>query len=84
MLEAAGRLTTRFEDGVWLAELAPLADPAGIAPEIARALGAPEVAGRAALSPRLAQEREVWMSRILEIRQRYDLKDELLVTAGDP
>ncbi|HET7031320.1 MAG TPA: adenylate/guanylate cyclase domain-containing protein [Candidatus Limnocylindrales bacterium] len=54
MLEAAGRLAERYADGTWLAELAPLADPAQVASEIARALGAPEVPGQPALSTVLA------------------------------
>ncbi|HEY7969096.1 MAG TPA: adenylate/guanylate cyclase domain-containing protein, partial [Candidatus Limnocylindrales bacterium] len=33
MLEAAGRLVDRFADGAWLAELAPLGDPAQVASE---------------------------------------------------
>jgi predicted ATPase/class 3 adenylate cyclase len=45
MLEAAGRLIDRFSDGVWLAELAPLGDPAQIPSEVARALGSPEIPG---------------------------------------
>ena len=45
MLEAAGRILDRFPDGVWLAELAPLGDPAQIPSEVARALGAPELPG---------------------------------------
>ena len=45
MLQAAGGLVGRYPDGVWLTELAQLADPVQIGPEIARALGAPEVAG---------------------------------------
>jgi predicted ATPase/class 3 adenylate cyclase len=45
MLEAAARLADRFPDGVWVAELAPLGDPAHITAEVARALGAPEVPG---------------------------------------
>jgi predicted ATPase/class 3 adenylate cyclase len=49
MLEAAGRLAERFADGTWLAELAPLGDPAQVASEIARALGAPEIPGQPAL-----------------------------------
>ncbi len=49
MLEAAGHLLDRFPDGVWLAELAPLGDPSQIPSEVARALGAPEVAGVPAL-----------------------------------
>jgi predicted ATPase/class 3 adenylate cyclase len=50
MLEAAGRLLDRYADGVWLAELAPLGDPSQIPSEIARALGAPEVPGVAAMT----------------------------------
>ena len=46
MIEVAGRVAGRFPDGAWLAELAPLGDPSQIAPEVARALGAPEVPGR--------------------------------------
>lgn len=49
MIEVAGRVAPRFDDGVWLAELAPLADPGEIGPEIARALGVSEVPGRPAL-----------------------------------
>jgi predicted ATPase len=49
MLEAAARLPDQFPDGIWLAELAPLGDPAQVASEIARALGAPEVPGQPAL-----------------------------------
>lgn len=49
MIEVAGRVAERFPDGAWLAELAPLGDPSQIAPEIARALGAPEVPGQPAL-----------------------------------
>jgi predicted ATPase/class 3 adenylate cyclase len=45
MLESADRLRDRFEDGVWLAELAPLGDPSQIPSEVARALGAPETPG---------------------------------------
>ncbi|HKB28011.1 MAG TPA: AAA family ATPase, partial [Candidatus Limnocylindrales bacterium] len=49
MLEAAGRIADRFPDGAWLAELAPLGDPAQLASEVARALGAPETPGQPAL-----------------------------------
>jgi predicted ATPase/class 3 adenylate cyclase len=48
MIEVAGRVAERFEDGVWLAELAALADPGEIGPEIARALGVSELPGRPA------------------------------------
>ena len=50
MLEAAGRLLDRHRDGVWLAELAPLGDPSQIPSEVARALGAPEIAGVPAIA----------------------------------
>lgn len=50
MLEAAGLLADQFGDGTWLAELAPLRDPAQIGPEIARALGAQEVPGIPAMA----------------------------------
>ncbi len=49
MIEVAGRVAQRFEDGVWLAELAPLADPGEVGPEIARALGVSELPGRPAV-----------------------------------
>jgi predicted ATPase/class 3 adenylate cyclase len=49
MIEVAGRIAQRFEDGVWLAELAPLADAGEIGPEIARALGVSELPGRPAI-----------------------------------
>jgi predicted ATPase/class 3 adenylate cyclase len=48
MLEAAGRMEGRLADGVWLAELAPLGDPLQLAPELARALGVPELPGQPA------------------------------------
>ena len=50
MLEVAAQLEGHFEDGCWLAELAPLNDPSQVASEIARALGAPEVPGRPAIA----------------------------------
>ncbi len=49
MIEVAGRAASRFDDGVWLAELASLGDPGEIGPEIARALGVGELPGRPAL-----------------------------------
>jgi len=50
MLQAAERVIDRFRDGVWLAELAPLGDPAQIPSEIARALGTPELVGESSLA----------------------------------
>ena len=49
MLEVANGIADGFADGTWLAELAPLRDPAQVASEVARALGAPEVPGQPAL-----------------------------------
>src|SRR5919112_523188 len=45
-LAAAGGLVERFEDGVWLVELAPLADPSLVAQAVASTLGAREQPGR--------------------------------------
>ena len=39
MLEVAGGLVDAYPDGVWLVELAPVADPASVVAEVARALG---------------------------------------------
>lgn len=49
MIEVAGRVAPRFEDGVWLAELAALGDAGEIGPEIGRALGVAALPGRDAL-----------------------------------
>ena len=49
MLETASRIADRFPDGAWLAELASLGDPAQVASEVARALGAPESPGQPAI-----------------------------------
>jgi predicted ATPase/class 3 adenylate cyclase len=46
MLEVAGRVAPRFEDGVWLAELAALGDAGEVGPEIGRALGVAAMPGR--------------------------------------
>ncbi|MBI2777836.1 MAG: adenylate/guanylate cyclase domain-containing protein [Chloroflexi bacterium] len=45
MIEVAGHVADSFPDGAWLAELAPLTDALQVPSEVARALGAPEVAG---------------------------------------
>ena len=37
--EVAGRVAARFADGVWLAELAPVLDPAQVPRVVAAALG---------------------------------------------
>jgi predicted ATPase/class 3 adenylate cyclase len=49
MIEVAGRVAPRFEDGVWLAELAALGDAGEIGSEIGRALGVAALPGRDAL-----------------------------------
>lgn len=38
-VEAAGRLSDRFRDGVWMVELAPVSDPGSVPDAIANALG---------------------------------------------
>src|SRR6516164_3011960 len=43
--EVAARVADRFADGVWLAELAAVADPAQVAPVVAVALGVREQPG---------------------------------------
>ena len=43
--EVAGRVAARFADGAWLAELAPVRDPARVAPAVAVALGVREQPG---------------------------------------
>jgi predicted ATPase len=46
--EVAGRVAGRFADGVWLAELAPVADPEQVPAAVAAALGVREQPGVAA------------------------------------
>jgi predicted ATPase/DNA-binding CsgD family transcriptional regulator len=56
--EVAKRVAGRFADGVWLAELAAVRDPAQVAPAVAAALGIrelPSVAAADALSHALAR-----------------------------
>jgi len=43
--EVAGRAAARFADGAWLAGLAPVQDPAQVAPAVAAALGVREQPG---------------------------------------
>src|SRR5262249_36839792 len=45
-LEVGNALVDTYPDGVWLVELAPLADPALVVPTTASVLGIYEVAGR--------------------------------------
>ncbi len=48
-LEVAGELTEEYPNGVWLVELAPLADPALVPAQIAQAVGVREEPGRTIL-----------------------------------
>ncbi len=48
-LEVAAGILSEFPAGVWLVDLAPLADAALVAVVVARALGLPDEAGRSAL-----------------------------------
>jgi len=48
-LEVAGGLVDEFADGVWLVELAPLADPALVPQKVSSVLGLREVPGQAIL-----------------------------------
>src|SRR5215468_2137873 len=43
--QVAGQVADRFADGAWLAELAPVRDPAQVASVVAKALGIPEQPG---------------------------------------
>lgn len=49
-LQLAGELVGRFEDGAWVVELAPLADPDLLPQQVASALGVREEPGRALLA----------------------------------
>lgn len=49
-LEVAAEVRPAFPDGVWFVDLAPVQDPALVAPTIAGALALPETAGRAVLA----------------------------------
>jgi predicted ATPase len=59
-LRAAANLLGAFRDGVWLVELAPLADPAGLVDVIARALG---------ITERLSQPLTTTVHEVLRGRQ---------------
>jgi len=54
--EVAGRVAGRFADGVWLAELAPVADPAQVAAAVAARLGVREQPGVAAVDALARQQ----------------------------
>ncbi|MGH2689293.1 MAG: LuxR family transcriptional regulator, partial [Actinomycetota bacterium] len=48
-LQMAGRVGDGYPDGVWLVELAPVVDPAGVPAAAARVLGLREEEGRPVL-----------------------------------
>jgi len=76
----AERVAGRFADGVWLAELAAVLDPAAVAPAVATALGVREQAGGPAanaLARVLARQQ-----LLLVLDNRLDDRFALL-TAGD-
>ena len=59
-LEVAGQTAGAWPDGVWLVELAPLAEPGLVTQAVAAALGVREVAGQpfaATLAERLGRRR---------------------------
>jgi non-specific serine/threonine protein kinase len=45
-LEVAGELVSSYPDGIWLVELAPLADPSTVPATVAGAIGVPEAPGQ--------------------------------------
>jgi hypothetical protein len=53
-LQVAGAVLGEYQDGVWLAELAPLADPAGVPAVVAAAVGVREEAGQPLLATLVA------------------------------
>ena len=48
-IEVAGRLSGKFDDGVWCVDLAPITDPDLAPVTVARALGLPDQAGRSTM-----------------------------------
>ncbi|HEY7122373.1 MAG TPA: tetratricopeptide repeat protein [Ktedonobacterales bacterium] len=81
-LQVADDLLERFDDGVWLVELAAIRDPALIAPSIAQALGLREAAGQAPpdlLKTALReQQRLLLLDNFEQVAQAAPLVAELL------
>jgi predicted ATPase/transcriptional regulator with XRE-family HTH domain/Tfp pilus assembly protein PilF len=65
-LQVAGTLTTTYPDGVVLAALAPLADPAQVCATVVETLHLPEDPGRPALATLVAHLRERHMLLVLD------------------
>jgi predicted ATPase/transcriptional regulator with XRE-family HTH domain len=65
-LEVAAALLGHYPQGVWLAELAPLADPAGVAPVVAAAVGVHGEAGQPLLATLLAALRSRRLLLVLD------------------
>src|SRR6516225_8106811 len=71
--QVAGRVAGRFADGAWLAELAPVRDPALVAAVVAAALGVPEQPGLPAAGA---------LARVLARRQLLLVLDNCEHVAG--
>jgi non-specific serine/threonine protein kinase len=65
-LQVAGELLEAYADGVWLVELAPLADPALVVQAVATALGVREEPGRALMTSLSEYLREKTLLLVLD------------------
>ena len=65
-LQVAAGLLDHYPRGVWLVELAPLADPAGVPAAVAAAVGVREEAGQPLLATLVAALRERWLLLVLD------------------
>jgi len=65
-LQIAGGLLDHYPQGVWLVELAPLADPAGVPAAVAAAVGIREEAGQPLLATLVAALRERRLLLVLD------------------
>ncbi len=65
-IEAAGRITDRFPDGVWYADLAPITHPDVVALTVARALGLPDQPGRSITETLIRSVRDKRMLLVLD------------------
>jgi ATP/maltotriose-dependent transcriptional regulator MalT len=79
--EVARRVAGRFADGVWLAELAAVGDPAQVAAAVAAALGIRELPAVAAADARhrmrlTVQEMNYASRRVVELRAPWSVDDQ--------
>jgi non-specific serine/threonine protein kinase len=65
-LQAAAEVSDAYADGVWLVELAPLTDPALVAPAVAAAIGVREESGQPLLATLLAALRARHLLLVLD------------------